>query len=150
MEDTPQLESGSTAEADLKTKFENKTSTGGKIRLYFKNLKSGQLSNEDLASKIDAGETISSVLEKYFDRCIDIQQTHADTEDGGVQKLQLNLDFDIFTDNFMQVPQIEAVQDQLNSYWFLKLLASKISLRTLCKHPYITALLDLHYSNVNK
>ena len=148
MEITPLLDKGDISKVDLKTRFQNKTSAVGKIRLYFKNSKSGQLSNENLASKIDAGETISSVLEKHFDGCIDIQQNHVDIKDQEEQKLKLSLDFDIFTDNFVQVPQIEAVQEQPNSYWFLKLLASKISLRPLCKHPYITAFLDLHYSNV--
>ena len=101
MENTPLLDKGDISKEDLKTRFQNKTSAVGKIRLYFKNSKSGQLTNENLAFKIDAGETMSSVLEKHFDGCIDIQQNHVDIKDEEEKKLKLNLDFDIFTDNFI-------------------------------------------------
>ena len=59
--------------------------------------------------------------------------------------MKLNLDFKIFTDNLDQEKQ---ESKEIPSYWFLKLLASKTSLQPLCKHPYITAFLDLHYSTV--
>ena len=35
-------------------------------------------------------------------------------------------------------------------YWFLELLAKDKTLEPICKHPYITAFLDLHYSVAEK
>ena len=41
-------------------------------------------------------------------------------------------------------------EEKDDPYWCLKLLAKDKSLESLCKHPYITAFLDLHYSIVEK
>ena len=141
-------------------------STDAKIRRFLKssslNLKSlknseHQCQETSLASQIDAGEPAYCVLEEYFDRCIDIQpddpikqNDSREGEDEEERKLKLNLEFGIFTDNFMEQEYESTAPEKSmpNSYWFLKLLASKTSLEPLCKHPYITAFLDLHYSTV--
>merc|ERR1712165_338942 len=111
---------------------------------------------------------MGSVLEEYFGECIEIHH----------EEKQLTLHFDIFADteedengvvkDYTDEPDAPKAQPQdlqmeqsdiktipmdhekttVNNYWFLKILASKKSLHPLCKHPYITAFLDLHYSAV--
>ena len=137
-------------------------STQAKIRLFLKYSKGPNFEhqdNENLVSQIDAGESTCTVLEEYFDRCIEIKQDDANpqNEDEEERRLKLNLDFEIFTDNLENQEILEQESRGISSnsdkqkapnYWFLKLLASKKSLQPLCKHPYITAFLDLHYSTV--
>ena len=82
-------------------------------------------------SQIDAGEPSSCVLEEYFDRCIEIKPDNAKPQNDSEEeecRLKLNLDFDIFTDNFMETTDETSSsppeRSMSNSYWFLKLLAS--------------------------
>ena len=142
-------------EKTLRSRFQSNISADAKIRLFLKSSKVCQ--ETSLVSQIDAGEPSSCVLEEYFDRCIEIKPDNAKPQNDSEEeecRLKLNLDFDIFTDNFMETTDntdetsSAPERSMANSYWFLKLLASKPSLQPLCKHPYITAFLDLHYSTV--
>ena len=54
-----------------------------KIKLFLRYSKGPNLEHQDnggLVSQIDAGESISTVLEEYFDGCIEIQQDEANLQ----------------------------------------------------------------------
>merc|ERR1711884_843504 len=78
----------------LRSRFQG-LSADAKIRLFLKrsslNLRSlknseHQCQETSLASQIDAGEPTYSVLEEYFDRCIDIQPDPIKQNDSGEEE----------------------------------------------------------------
>ena len=115
----------------LRSRFQSNISADAKIRLFLKSSKVCQ--ETSLVSQIDAGEPSSCVLEEYFDRCIEIKPDNAKPQNDSEEeecRLKLNLDFDIFTDNFMETTDDNdetssaPERSMANSYWFLKLLVS--------------------------
>ena len=111
---------------------------------------------------IDKGKSFTKILEEYFEskECIDFDY----------KQNRLSLNFEIFLNQHQSflldntnnrgdsvAIQMDAVSnceaDMLNSvndYWFLECLAHEKVLKSLCKHPYVTAFLDIHYSTVEK
>ena len=115
-----------------------------------------------ILSNLEMGKPLTTVLEEYFKskKCIEFDH----------KQNRMKLHFDIFlgrqdtlyTQNGLNngdavVIQIDASEqdylndhDVKNDYWFLECLANEKVLSSLCKHPYVTAFLDIHYSTMEK